>query len=151
MTGLSYLNQVVQESLRFSPPIPQATFTIFSKDTKVGKYNIKANTQISINFMMLQHNSNEWRDPYSFKPERFDSNNELSLTPAGKKRNVYSFTPFNGGRRICFGKTFADANMKIFAIYASQYFNFKFVKDDYSANHLPLLHLGMSHTIPLEI
>ena len=41
--------------------------------------------------------------------------------------------------------------MKIFAIYASQYFNFSFVDKKYSAHQLPMLHIGMSHTVPLEV
>jgi len=60
-------------------------------------------------------------------PERFDPDSDLYLTPKGKKRNSASWTPFSGGKRICFGKTFAEANLKIMLSYFTQYFDFEYV------------------------
>jgi len=34
--------------------------------------------------------------------------------------------PFSGGRRVCFGKTFAEANLKYMATYLSQFLDFEF-------------------------
>ena len=50
-------------------------------------------------------------------PERFDKESPLYLTPDGKKRHAFAYAPFNGGRRVCFGKTFAEANLKFLIIY----------------------------------
>jgi cytochrome P450 len=52
-----------------------------------------------------------------FLPERFDHSSPLSLTPGGKKRHPMSWVPFHGGSRVCFGKTLAEANMKILMLY----------------------------------
>ena len=49
------------------------------------------------------------------------------MTPDGKRRNTFSFTPFSGGQRVCAGKTFAEYNMRIMAIYISELFDFEFV------------------------
>jgi cytochrome P450 len=35
------------------------------------------------------------------------------LTPEGKKRNPFSFSPFLGGIRICLGKTFIEEVSKV--------------------------------------
>lgn len=68
-----------------------------------------------------------------FLPERFDHTSPLSLTPGGKKRHPMSWVPFHGGNRICFGKTLAEANMKILMIYMAEKFDFKF--EDPRYNH----------------
>ena len=64
--------------------------------------------------MHLLHTSkDEWQEPHKFIPERFDPESPYYLTPGGKKRNPLSFSPFLGGKRICLGKTFAEASSKI--------------------------------------
>ena len=75
----------------------------------------------------------------------------MSLTPGGKKRNPSSFIPFSGGKRVCFGKTLAEMNLKVIAVYLSQYFDFEMVDKQYKANNYPLLAAGMSKFIPIEV
>jgi cytochrome P450 len=48
-----------------------------------------------------------------FIPERFDPESKYYLTPDGKKRNPFSFSPFLGGVRICLGKTFVEEVSKV--------------------------------------
>ena len=55
----------------------------------------------------------EWREPEKFIPDRFDPSSPYFLTPAGKRRNPYSFSPFLGGSRICIGKTFIEVVSKL--------------------------------------
>ena len=61
----------------------------------------------------LCNDPNEWHHPEKFIPERFDSRSEYYLTPSGKKRNPFSFSPFLGGMRICLGKTFVEEVSKV--------------------------------------
>ena len=87
-------------------------------------------------FKGLAMNPAEWQKPHEFHPERFNPEHLLSLTPSGNKRQTTSWLPFNGGKRICFGKTFAEANLKVVATYLSQYFDMEFVeKDKYPDTH----------------
>ena len=118
---------------------------------KLSKFDVSKEDTVEVNIEALHFNQNEWQRPYEFLPERFDMNHELSLTPAGKKRNAYSFIPFSGGKRICFGKTFAEMNLKVVAVYLSQYFDFEMVDKKYKANNYPLLSIGMSKTIPIKV
>ena len=139
----------MMEALRFRPPATNCTYIMLTKDTQIGKYKFKANDDISVNFMGLHFNQQEWKNPYNFIPERFDNENEASLTPSGKKRNPYSWLPFNAGKRICFGKTFAELNLKIIAVYLTQYFNFELLDKKFSEIEFPILHAGMSNTVPI--
>jgi cytochrome P450 len=50
----------------------------------------------------------------------------MFLTPEGKKRNPYSFSPFLGGKRICIGKTFVETVSKIVLPTLWSNFNFAF-------------------------
>lgn len=78
----------------------------------------------------MHHDPKEWREPSLYKPERFDSQSEWSLTPEGKKRNPLSFTPFLGGKRVCLGKTFAEVTVKFTVPLMYHYMDFEFVNAD---------------------
>ena len=79
----------------------------------------------------LAHDPVQWQRPTEFLPQRFDNNDKLSLTPAGKKRHACSWVPFSGGSRVCFGKTLAEAQMKILGTYMSQKFDLEFEDERY--------------------
>jgi len=79
-----------------------------------------------INFDLLHTNSSQWQRPMEFLPERFNPQSPLYLTPDGKKRNPFSWCPFAGGKRVCFGKTLAECNLKFMGTYLTQYYNFEF-------------------------
>ena len=153
VTELPFLNCVMLEALRFETPVPFASHTVLSKTCKVGKLTIKPGTMMLMNIRGLHHNSNEWQRPKEFLPDRFDASNELWLTPAGTKRSAFSFFPFNGGKRICFGKTFAEASLKIVATYLTQNFDMAFEETDKypDTNHLPLSQLNQSETPPIPV
>ena len=146
---LSYLGQVAQEVLRYRPPAATSSIIELTKDTKVGKYDVKAGDNIVINIEGLHFNANEWRDPLKFYPQRFDTEDKAFLTPSGSKRNPSSYIPFLGGKRICFGKTFAETNLKVLASYLAQYFNYEFVDERYRADNFPILHANMSKIVPI--
>jgi len=60
----------------------------------------------------------------------------MYLTPNGKMRKTMAFCPFLGGKRACFGKTFAEATLKIMAIYMSSIFDVEFEeKERYPDTH----------------
>mmetsp|Transcript_9770 Transcript_9770/g.9555 ORF Transcript_9770/g.9555 Transcript_9770/m.9555 type:complete len:115 (-) Transcript_9770:68-412(-) len=79
---------------------------------------------------MIHRNPNEWREPDEYIPERFDPQSDYFLTPAGKKRNPYSFIPFHGGKRICLGKTFAETIAKYVISAVMGKFDFEFMEPE---------------------
>ena len=139
------------EALRYSPIISETTDFMVSRDVVAGKYTFKPGDVLSIHILGLHFNKNEWQCPYEYRPERFDDANPLSLTPNGKKRNPFSWMPFNGGKRVCLGKTFADMNLKVIAIYMMEYFDMKLLDSQYSKNNLPLQSVGMTKVPPIKV
>ena len=103
-----------------------------------------------INLYGLHYDAAQWQKPLEFIPERFDHSNPISLTPSGKKRNPSSYSPFSGGKRVCFGKTFADSTFKITTTYLTQAFNFKFVNKKFETE-LPVAKFTMSRRNKVEI
>lgn len=148
---MTYLGQVTNECLRFMNPVPHSTLSTLSHDAMIGKYHIKAGDIVQVNINGLHFNKSQWQRPHEFLPERFDAQNPLFLTPDGKKRKAMAFCPFLGGKRVCFGKTFADINLKVVAVYMSQIFEMKFVDSEaYPDTHsLPMAQIGQSERIKL--
>ena len=149
ITDQEYLNMVMQEALRFEAPVASATPVITLKDCTIGKYNIKKGHSLVVNFHGLHFNTKHWQKPYEFHPERFDKNHPLSKAPDGSKRHVYAWAPFNGGKRVCFGKTFAEMTMKTVMTYITSSFNFEHVNEKYrekggDKDTYPFAHFGIT-------
>ena len=103
---------------------------------------VKARDTIRINIYGLHRNSQQWQRPNEFLPDRFDPTHPLAETPTGQKRHPGSFLPFNGGKRVCLGKTFAENVLRMTLSLMAQRFDFEFVdKATYNANSLPRIFL----------
>ena len=142
---------MVNEALRVRTPVLQSIDQYFKQDVKLGNYNIKANEVIEVHFDGIHFNKNEWQRPYEFLPERFDTSNPLSLTPSGKTRNPFSLIPFNGGKRICFGKTFAECMERVIVVYLASHFNFEMDDKSFTANNPPINCAAMSKIEPIHV
>ena len=143
---MTYLNYIIQETLRINPIVTFTSPVYFEKDTKIGGFVVKGGTAMAINIHGLHRNASQWQRPDEFLPDRFDSTHPLSRTPSGEKRHAFSWLPFNGGRRVCFGKTFAEAVLKITITLVTQGFDLSFVdKEKYRQGNLPMKHIGQSH------
>ena len=118
---------------------------VFEEEVRLGnKLTLKKGDCIRVLHWALHRNPNEWQRPNEFLPERFDPNSPLYLTPSGKKRNTMSWIPWNAGKRICFGKTFAESNLKIILTYLTQYFNFEMVDKAKYAEKFPVAVMNQS-------
>ena len=151
---MTYLGCVIHEALRVNPAVPTTSYYHFEKDTTIGTLKVKAYDPILISIHPLHHSSKHWQEPSKFNPDRFDQSHPDSKTPDGKKRPQMSWLPFNGGKRICFGKTFAEAALKMIISMMAQRFNFEFVETGkYDKDNLPMLMLGQTHypKIPVKL
>ncbi|KAJ1964080.1 hypothetical protein GGI12_001647, partial [Dipsacomyces acuminosporus] len=103
---LSYLTQVIKETLRLFPPV----FVLIKMCTKdcilPGGFIIRKGMEARVDIWSLHHNPKVYPDPYRFDPERFSEQN-IKKIPEG------AWLPFSSGPRACIGMQFAMMEMRI--------------------------------------
>jgi cytochrome P450 len=98
----SYLEAVVQETLRVRPVIP-ALDRRLGADLNVNGLALPAGTEVAICIYLLNTRQQTHANPHHFAPERF-----LNGGPDSS-----SWLPFGGGTRRCLGAAFAQLEMKV--------------------------------------
>lgn len=97
--ALTYVRQVVQESMRIYPPVAMVVRQA-TDATHVGGEPVRAGDNVFVPIYAVHRNAALWPDPERFDPERF-------LPDAVKARHRWSYLPFGAGPRICIGMGFA--------------------------------------------
>jgi len=116
---LSYLRQIVDESLRMYPPIWLYPRDSINADT-IGGYHIPAHTTIVLSPYASHHNPQYWQDPDIFNPERF--------TPERiAERPRYAYFPFGGGQRQCIGSHMALLQIQLITAMITQNYHLQVV------------------------
>lgn len=108
---MTYLDQVLNETLRIHPIIPvlakrctESTVLVGPKDQKIP---VSAGTTVVIPYF-VQLDSQYYQEPNKYNPERFSPEN--GGTKPYRERGVYF--PFGEGPRMCLGMRFAIAQVK---------------------------------------
>jgi len=99
---LSYLDAVIQESLRLTP-VTMAVLRRVNEPVRIGGYEIPPGVNIAAPIYAVHHHPDLWPDPERFDPERF----------AGNQGVPHTFLPFGGGARRCLGAAFSTFEMKL--------------------------------------
>jgi len=94
------------ETLRMFTPVPAITkeaaedtsFTVNNVDGGKTTFPVPSGTEIQLHLPGLHYNPKYWKDPHTFRPERF-----LEEWPRD------AFMPFNSGARACLGRRFFEA------------------------------------------
>nr|QZP43543.1 cytochrome P450 monooxygenase CYP324A43 [Ephestia elutella] len=116
LSSLTYLNCVINETLRKYPPMGFLD-RVASKDYKIDEsLTIPAGTPVYVNAIGMHYDPKYFPDPEEFNPDRFLPENEKSILPE-------TFMPFGEGPRICIGMRFAKVSM-LFAV-AYIFLNYK--------------------------
>jgi cytochrome P450 len=96
---LTYLRQVIDETMRLRPPAPMVARNALD-DCEIGGFLLRKG-EVAMPFIWGVHRHRDfWPDPERFDPERF-------APGLAKARHNWSFLPFSGGPRICIGNTFS--------------------------------------------
>lgn len=99
LPNLPYLQAVVKEVLRLHPPGPLLSWARLAiHDVHIGKSVIPAGTTAMVNMWAITHDASIWKDPWTFRPERFI---EEDVSIMGSDLRL---APFGSGRRVCPGK-----------------------------------------------
>ncbi|KAL1422671.1 hypothetical protein MTO96_003849 [Rhipicephalus appendiculatus] len=96
---LKYLECCIKETLRLFPSIPLIGRHL-EEDLVIDGYRIPKGANVYINLFSLHQNPKYFKDPQSFIPERF-------MTEEFTARHPYSYLPFSGGPKNCIGQRFA--------------------------------------------
>ena len=97
----SYMDAVVQETLRLCPPVPVVVRRLL-KPMELGGYELPAGTTVAPCVYLIHRNEEIYPQPRHFLPERF-----LEQPPG-----TYTWIPFGGGTRRCLAASYAELEMK---------------------------------------
>ena len=102
---MPYLEQVINEGLRFIPPINGA-FRVTTEDVEFEGFRIPKGWTVLFS-PNRTHRLPPWSSPTNFDPDRF------SEARSEHKQKPFTFIPFGGGPRMCLGRSFAMIEMTL--------------------------------------
>lgn len=97
-----YLEAVVTETLRLRPVISLVARRL-TEPMQIGQWRLPAGIVVTPSIYLVHRRPDVYRDPESFRPERF-----LAAKPG-----TYTWIPFGGGVRRCLGAAFAQLEMHV--------------------------------------
>eukprot|EP00794_Sanderia_malayensis_P012085 gene12085-13329_t len=106
---LHYFEATMHEIMRFSSLVPLGVPHKTICDTEIHGHHIPKGTQIWFNTWAYHNDERYWKDPKSFKPERW-LNEDGEFVPGIRK----SYLPFGAGRRVCLGEAMAKIELFLF-------------------------------------
>jgi len=98
---LTYITQILKESLRLWPPAPAYGIAPIQDETIGGKYKLRKGTFVTVLVLALHRDPAVWGpNPDAFDPENFSREAE-------SRRPANAWKPFGNGQRACIGRGFA--------------------------------------------
>jgi cytochrome P450 len=99
LDDLTYLEQVVTESMRLYPPVPGIVREPV-EDDEIGGYHVPAGVTVSMSQHVVHRDPRWYDDPMAFRPERWTDGFRESIP-------TLAYFPFAAGPRRCVGDRFA--------------------------------------------
>ena len=139
LSKLGYLQNVFSETHRLCPAAPLLLPHMTSSHCQVGGFDIPKGTMLLINAWAIHRDPKAWDNPTSFKPERFNS----------EENNNYKLFPFGLGMRACPGSGLANKVMGLTLGLLIQCYEWKRVSKK-EVDMAEGLGLTMPKAVPLE-
>ncbi|KAK1804799.1 hypothetical protein P4O66_003644 [Electrophorus voltai] len=114
---LTYLAQVLKETLRIYPPAV-GTSRWIHEDTVISGFKIPAGCAVLFSSYITSRMEKFFKDPLKFEPERFHPD---------ASKPYFSYYPFALGPRSCLGQTFSQMEAKVVLTKFLQRFDFSLV------------------------
>jgi len=139
---LNFVKQVVEEALRYYPPVWLFTRRAINDD-QIGEYDIPAGSNIFISPYYLHRHADFWSDVERFDPERFSEE-------AVKKQHKQAYIPFSVGPRRCVGDFFAQVEMQMHIGLMARHFRLQRV-DNAPVELAPEINMRNKHPLMMKI
>jgi cytochrome P450 len=140
MRDLTYIDQVLNETMRLYPPAYTMSRYCNEPDTIDG-YEIAGKSVISMPTYYLHRHPDFWPDAERFDPERFSAENVAT-------RHRFAFLPFGAGPRQCIGNRFAQMEAVLILVTVLQRYKLT-VAADYVAELEPQITLRPKDGLPV--
>jgi cytochrome P450 len=121
ISKLKYLLGAIKESLRLYPATSTLTREA-NEDFKVGDYDFKKGTKVTLALQGIHFDERYWPDPFKFDPARHTTETNVE-DPA----QFFKWWPFSLKERNCIGMNFALLELRI--VLALMFKNFEFRPD----------------------
>lgn len=121
---LTYVEQVLQETLRLWPTAPAFGVHPREATTIGGRYAVTPDDTLLILTPVLHRDPTVWNEPEAFRPERFAPEVAAKLPP-------HAWKPFGNGQRACIGRGFAMQEAILVMALMLQRFDISLADDDY--------------------
>nr|BAQ20601.1 ent-kaurene oxidase 1 [Lygodium japonicum] len=122
---LKYLDAIVKETLRKYPPVPLLPPRHVDEDVQLGGFDLKKGWQIIFNIYGINYNTQVWKNPEVWDPDRVLGDKDLDL--GFKDHRVL---PFGTGKRMCAGVTQAMYIIPTNIAYYVQHFQWALPQDN---------------------
>ncbi|MFD1633269.1 cytochrome P450 [Haloplanus ruber] len=120
--NLTYLNRVLQETMRLYPPV----YVMFREpvvDVKLGGYRVPEGAAIMLPQWAVHRSPRWWTEPDQFDPDRWTRERRAD-------RPRFAHFPFGGGPRACIGKQFSLLEAKIILAVIGQEYRLDYGRDE---------------------
>ena len=139
---LTYLDQVIKESMRLYPSgWVQGRCAV--EDFELDGYRFPSGTLLMFNQWVLHRHPDLWEDADTFRPERWDP-------LQGQKALRWAYFPFGGGSRMCLGKSLAQLELFLVLPMILQHY-FPRVLPRHAVKPLPLVTLRPKNGMPVRL
>lgn len=139
---LTYLDQVIKETMRLYPP-----GWIFGRtplvDVTIGSYTIRKGEYVFLSPYVTHRDERYFDAPESFRPERFTGDFEKQLPKI-------AYFPFSGGIHVCLGQHFAMMETKVVLSMLLSKYSFQLASAD-TVKPLGLATLRPNQDLPLKL
>lgn len=126
---MTYLDRVLKEVLRFTPPVGGG-FRRVIEDCQFNGYHLPKGWVVQYQISNTHKDNNIYSHPETFDPDRFLA-----------EEKPYGYIPFGGGLRECIGKEFARLEMKILAVRLVEKYDWQLLPNqDLSLTTIPTPH-----------
>ena len=119
---LTYLDRVLQETMRLYPPV----YVMFREpvvDVKLGGYRIPEGAAIMLPQWAVHRSPRWWTEPERFDPDRWTRERRAD-------RPRFAHFPFGGGPRHCIGKHFSLLEAKIILAVVGREYRLEYAREE---------------------